>query len=82
MARITALLFLMLLAASPASAFADDAPAWLKQAAALPVPVFDKKIGAVVLVDNSTLTVADDGLITEVSTYAVRILNREDLLLF
>ena len=77
MARFTALLFLMLLSASSALAFADDAPAWLRQAAALPVPTFDKKVGAVVLVDNSTLTVAEDGQVTSVSTYAVRILNHE-----
>jgi hypothetical protein len=77
MKRFTALLFLMLLSASIAVAAGDDAPPWLKQAAALSVPTFDKKVTSVVLVDNSTLTVGEDGQITQVSTYAIRILSRE-----
>jgi hypothetical protein len=77
MARFTALLFLVLLSASSALASGDDAPAWLRQAATLSVPAFDKKVASVVLVDNSTLTVSEDGQITEVSSYAVRVLTRE-----
>jgi len=77
MKRFTALLFLMLLPASIAMAASDDAPPWLRQAAALSVPTFDKKVTSVVLVDSSTLTVGEDGQITQVSTYAIRVLSRE-----
>jgi len=77
MKRFTALLFLMLLPASIAVAASDDAPPWLKQAAALSVPTFDKKVTSVVLVDSSTMTVGEDGQITQVSTYAIRVLSRE-----
>src|SRR6185312_13450662 len=77
MKRLTALLFLMLLPAPIAVAAADDAPQWLRQAAALSVPTFDQKVTAVVLVDSSTLTVGEDGQITQVSNYAIRVLSRE-----
>jgi len=68
---------LVLILGASYSVFADDAPSWLRQAAAMPVPSFDKKVNAIVLVDDSTITVGDDGQITTVSTYAVRILNRD-----
>jgi hypothetical protein len=77
MARFIAVLFFLLLSASSSPAFNDDAPAWLRQAAALPVPTYDTKVSTVVLVDNSTITVGENGLITTVATYAIRILNRE-----
>ncbi|HEY8188873.1 MAG TPA: DUF3857 and transglutaminase domain-containing protein [Pyrinomonadaceae bacterium] len=77
MARFTALLFFVLLSASSSLAFSDDAPAWLRQAATLPAPAYDKKVSTVVLVDNSTITVGEDGQTTTVATYAIRILNRE-----
>ena len=77
MARFTALLFFILLSASSSLAFADDAPGWLRQAATLPVPTYDKKVSSVVLVDNSTITVGEDGQITSTDAYAIRILTRE-----
>lgn len=77
MARFIALMFLILVSASSALAVGDDAPPWLRQAVTMPVPTFDKKVGSVVLVDNSTVTVGAEGQITEVSTFAVRILTRE-----
>lgn len=77
MYRFTALLFLLLLSAASAPVFADDAPGWLRQAVTIQVPTFDKKVSAVVLVDDSAITVGEDGQLTTVSTYAVRILNRE-----
>jgi len=61
----------------PVFAFGDDAPPWLRQAAALPLPVYNKTVSVVVLADQSTMTVDEDGRVTTVSTYAVRILNRE-----
>ena len=69
--------FCLLILAAPVFAFGDEAPAWLRQAAALPVPTYDKKVSTVVLVDDSTTTVGEDGRIVRVSTGAVRILNRE-----
>jgi hypothetical protein len=75
--RLVLLCFTTILMATPALAVGDDAPAWLRQAAALKAPAYDKKISSVVLLDESTMTVGEDGRVTTVSTYAVRILNRE-----
>jgi len=55
----------------------DEVPAWLRQAAAASVPSFDKKVPAVVLLDESRRTVEEDGRVTTVSYYAIRILSRE-----
>ncbi|HEX5706984.1 MAG TPA: DUF3857 and transglutaminase domain-containing protein [Pyrinomonadaceae bacterium] len=60
-----------------ATALAEEAPAWLKQAAAAPVPTYKRDVPAVVLHDDSVITVSPDGRVTTVSTYAVRILTRE-----
>lgn len=77
MYRFAALLFLFLLSAASGPVFADDAPDWLRRAAMIQVPTFDKKVSSVVLVDDSAMIVSEDGRLTTVSTYAVRILNRE-----
>ena len=55
----------------------EDAPPWLLQAAALTPPTFDKNVSALVLVDDSIVTVSEDGSITTTYKYAVRILTRE-----
>ncbi|MGH9846234.1 MAG: DUF3857 domain-containing protein, partial [Blastocatellia bacterium] len=60
-----------------ASAKGDDAPAWLKQAAAASVPAYDKKVQAVVLVNEERKTIEEDGRIRTVTQRAVRILARE-----
>jgi hypothetical protein len=70
-------LFVMLGCAAPALAAGDEAPAWLKQAAASSAPAYDKKVPAVVLHDEGTMTVAADGRVTTVATFAVRVLTRE-----
>jgi transglutaminase-like putative cysteine protease len=75
--RFFGLCFCLLLLAAPVFAYGDDAPGWLRQAAALPAPTYDKNISIVVLHDELAMTVGDDGRVTTVSTYAVRILNRE-----
>jgi transglutaminase-like putative cysteine protease len=54
----------------------DEAPAWLTQAAAASVPPYAKDVPAVVLQDESQMTVGSDGKLVTVSTYAVRILTR------
>lgn len=73
------LALIILLAAVPAAAraAADEAPAWLQQAAKLPAPAYEKDVPAVVLHDERRVTVNEDGRVTTVSTYAVRILLRE-----
>ena len=55
----------------------DEAPTWLQQAAALKVPVYDKDVTAVVLRDEQSVVVDEDGRVTVSTTYAVRILRRE-----
>src|SRR6266446_5434807 len=65
------------LVAVPAVAAGDDAPAWLRQAAQFNLPAYEKNVSVAVLVDESNVTVSDDGRVTRTSTYAVRILNRE-----
>src|SRR3954451_15917022 len=67
----------LLFVAAPALAHGDDAPGWLRQAAAITVPSYDKKVSAVILVDDSVATVEEDGKVVKVLTGAVRILSRE-----
>src|SRR5215471_19975928 len=54
----------------------DDVPGWLRQAAAVNVPAYDKKVPAVVLLDESRVTVDDEGRVTTVRNYAVKVLSR------
>lgn len=70
--------FFLLILLTAANAFAgEEAPPWLQQAAAQKAPAYDKTVPAVVLLDESVMTIGDDGRITTTSTYAVRILQRE-----
>jgi hypothetical protein len=55
----------------------DEAPQWLKQAAAVAMPPVERKVPAVVLLDESRVTVGEDGRITRINYWAVRILVRE-----
>ncbi len=74
--RLLSLFALILVSAS--SAFAgDEVPAWLQQAAQQNVPAYSKEVPAVVLLDESSMAVGEDGRIVTTSTYAVRILSRE-----
>ncbi len=59
------------------TAFADDAPAWLRQTASASVPSYDKQVPAVVLLDESRVTINDEGKVKTVNTYAIRILTKE-----
>ncbi len=77
MAIRTLAIAVAIVAASVSALAGDEAPAWLKQAAAQAVPVYPEGTPAVVLVDESTITVADDGRTTAVARYAVRVLIRE-----
>jgi hypothetical protein len=62
-------------AAAPAPA-SDDAPAWLKAAAAAPAGSYEKDVPGVVVNDESTVTVSEDGRATTTTTFAVRFLTR------
>jgi hypothetical protein len=75
--RFILLCFVFVAMAAPALAAGDDAPAWLQQAAAMRNPVYDKDVPAVVLHKEQVVTVGNDGKITTVTTYAMRILTRE-----
>ena len=70
--------FVVLLVTAPALAAAgDEAPAWLKEAAAVQVPTYDKDVPAVVLRKEQTVTVGNDGRTTTTTMIAMRILTRE-----
>ncbi|HEY7181506.1 MAG TPA: DUF3857 domain-containing protein, partial [Blastocatellia bacterium] len=74
------LIFSICLAAclqAAAAAKGDEAPAWLREAASITVPTYDKDVKAVTLHDESRKTVEEDGRITTVTYHAVRILARE-----
>ena len=68
---------LVIACALNAFAAGDEAPAWLKQAAALPTGTYPKEAKAVVLHKEQRVTVEEDGRITETTFRAVRILSRE-----
>lgn len=56
----------------------DDAPAWLRQAATIPTPILKvKDVPALVLNDEATMTVGEDGRIMMTATYSIRVLTRE-----
>jgi len=76
--RLNLFALLVLASALPASARAagDDVPAWLRQAAAAPAPAHAKGVDGVILNDESTITVGEDGRTTTVTTFAVRMLTR------
>jgi hypothetical protein len=74
--RLAACLFTLALSGAPAFA-ADEAPQWLRQAASAPSPSYDKEVPAVALLDESRVTVEEDGRVVTVTRGAVRILSRE-----
>ena len=68
---------LLLAAGTTLGAPAEEAPGWLRQAAALKVPEYDKEVPAVVLRNDQEVVVSGDGRVTTTTTYAVRILTRD-----
>jgi hypothetical protein len=60
-------------AATPAG---DDVPAWLRQAASAPVPPQEKEVTGVIVNDEATRTIGEDGRARTVTTFAVRFLTR------
>jgi hypothetical protein len=76
--RILGISFLTLFFASTALAVpGDEAPAWLQQATQIKTPTYDKDVPAVVLRNDQTLTVSEDGKVLSSRVYAMRILTRE-----
>ena len=69
-------LWTLLLCALPLAA-ADEAPPWLKQAAAATAPKYDAKVKTVVIHDESRVDVEEGGKITTTNYYAMRILTKE-----
>ncbi len=69
-------LFLLTSNVSPLLA-ADEPPSWLRQAASLSLPSYDKETKAVTLVDETKVTVGEDGKVTTYTMHAVKVLNRE-----
>lgn len=76
--RILIICFIVLLTTVPAvGAAGDEAPSWLKEAAAIQVPTYEKDVPAVVLRREQTVQVGNDGKITTATFFAIRILTRE-----
>lgn len=74
--RVLFLTIVVLLAGVPAFA-GDDAPSWLKQAAAQSVPGYEKTVPAVVLRDEEQVSYSSDGKLVTTENYAVKLLSRE-----
>ncbi len=69
--------FLVLPLFAAAAFAADDAPAWVRQAAAATTPKYDGKVKAVVIHDDSRVDVEEGGKVTTTFQHAVRILTKE-----
>ncbi|MEK7723695.1 MAG: DUF3857 domain-containing protein [Acidobacteriota bacterium] len=70
-------LILLCLFASLSIFAGDDAPAWLRQAAAIQPPIYEKNVNAVVLHKETQVTLDSDGKLSTTENYAVKILSRE-----
>jgi hypothetical protein len=68
--------FSLLMMSTPAFA-GDEAPDWLKQASSSSAPVYGKEVPAVVLLNERTVKIDEDGKVTTLERYAVRILSIE-----
>ena len=75
--RFILLLTISLLLFTSGFAAGDDPPSWLRQAASVKVPSFDKDVEAVVLLNEEKVTLNGDGNLITVENYAVKILTRE-----
>ena len=71
------LLVILFLSSLASTALADDAPAWLRQAASINVPVYEKDVPAVVLQNEQLVTLNHDGKLITTTNYAVKVLSRE-----
>ena len=73
--------FFLILFASvfSANAFAigDGVPAWMRQAASVNPPTYEKNVQAVVLLNDQQVALGNDGKLVTTENYAVKILTRE-----
>ncbi|HMV99924.1 MAG TPA: DUF3857 domain-containing protein [Acidobacteriota bacterium] len=69
--------FGLLLGCSFSALAGDEPPAWLRQAAAIPPPLLVKGAPAVVLIDESRITIDDQGKVVQAHSYAIRLLTRD-----
>src|SRR2546430_9073478 len=76
LSRLIGCCFILFLLFVPVYA-ADEAPAWLQAAAAISVPTYERDVPAVVLQREQHVTVSEDGRVTTVTMFAVRVLLRE-----
>ena len=60
-----------------AAVYADEAPTWLRQAAAASVPAYEKEVSAVVLHNEQQVSLNSDGKTISTRTYAVKLLSRD-----
>src|SRR5258705_4717867 len=75
--RTVASCFLLAIIAAPVLALGVEPPSWLEKAAILKLPENEKQLPAVVLQNQKHVTVTQDGRVTTVTTFAVRILVHE-----
>jgi hypothetical protein len=76
--RLGKIAFILSLAfTATASVFAVEPPPWLRSAAAMSAPAYEKDVPAVVLFNEYQLNVAQNGALVHTQNYAIRILNRE-----
>ena len=74
---VVAGIFTISLVSGEASGASDDAPAWLRAAASSNIPSYPKDVAAVVLDDESAVTVEGDGRMVRDDLYAIKVLTRE-----
>ena len=70
------ILFVCMLFTS-AFAIGDSVPGWLRQAASVKPPVYEKDVPAVVLLDEQQVTLGSDGKLVTTQNYSIKILTRE-----
>ena len=70
-------ILLTLLALAAPSTFADDAPAWLRQAASVTPPAYDKDVPGVVLLNEQQVSVEGDNKLVSTENWAFKILTRD-----
>jgi hypothetical protein len=75
--KITCIVTLVIILLAGSAARADDAPQWLRTAAAAAAPTYDKDVPAVVLYDDEQVALGSDGKLVTTDKFAVRILTRD-----
>jgi transglutaminase-like putative cysteine protease len=75
--RLFLMLFILVIHTSSAFSIGDDVPQWFQQATTLSVPSYKKDVPAVVLLDQATSSIDEDGRITTTAYYVLKILNAE-----